>query len=87
MNVLKRFSGFLWIFLGVAVLFLMVKQAGTEIDVATKIGTAVLDTKMFWYIIIPIFTPIMSGLCLFGWYAWKGEYDRIARDSSMTGKE
>ncbi|MCC7464954.1 MAG: hypothetical protein IT261_01715 [Saprospiraceae bacterium] len=40
-----------------------------------------LDTQMFWYIIIPIFLPIILGLLLFGWYAWKGEYDVIARDS------
>ena len=81
MNSLKRLSGFLWIFLGVTVVYLMVKQAGTEIDAAAKANKALLDTKMFWYIIIPIFTPIMLGLCLFGWYAWRGEYDRIARDS------
>ena len=81
MNSLKRISGFLWIFLGAAVIYLMGKQAGVEIAAAIKNNKAVLDTKMIWYIIIPIFTPIMLGLCLFGWYAWKGEYDQIARDS------
>ena len=81
MNSLKRISGFLWMFLGVATVYLMAKQAGIEISAAAKANKAVLDTKMFWYIIIPIFTPIMLGLFLFGWYAWKGEYDQIARDS------
>jgi len=81
MNSLKRLSGFLWIALGVAAVYLMVRQMGTEITLAKAAKQAVLDTQMFWYIIIPIFTPIMIGLCLFGWYAWKGEYDQIARDS------
>lgn len=79
MNALKRFSGFLWIALGAIAIYLMATQANAEIATAIKNDKAVLDTKMFWYIIIPIFTPIMLGLCLFGWYAWKGEYDRIER--------
>ncbi|MCE2821341.1 MAG: DUF6814 family protein [Bacteroidota bacterium] len=81
MNSLKRLSGFIWIALGVAAVYMMASQAGTEISAAAAANKAVLDTKMFWYIIIPIFAPIMAGLCLFGWYAWKGEYDVIVRDS------
>lgn len=84
MNTLKRFSGFLWMALGVAAVLLMLRQMGTELAAARAANKAVLDTQMFWYIIIPIFTPIMIGLCLFGWYAWKGEYDRIARDSGHS---
>lgn len=81
MNSLKRLSGFIWIAFGIAAVYLMVRQMSSEITAAAAANKAVLDTKMFWYIIIPIFTPIMGGLCLFGWYAWKGEYDVIARDS------
>ena len=77
MDSIKRFSGILWMALGVAAVYLMVKQAGTEISNAITANKAVLDTKMFWYIIIPIFTPIMFGLGLFGYYALKGEYDRL----------
>ena len=84
MNTLKRFSGFLWMALGVAAVLLMLRQMGTELAAARAANKAVLDTQMFWYIIIPIFTPIMIGLCLFGWYAWKREYDRIARDSGHS---
>lgn len=72
MNLLKKFAGVLCIVLGVVAIVLMVMQAGKEIA-----KNPVLDTKMFWYIIIPIFSPIMLGLCLFGWYGLKGEYDRI----------
>jgi hypothetical protein len=78
---MKRFFGFLWIALGAAGILLMLRRMGVEIAAAKLAGKAVLDTQMFWYIIIPIFTPIMLGLCLFGWYAWKGEYDGIAPGS------
>ena len=81
MNSLKRLSGIIWIVLGVATVFMMSSQAVKEISAASSANKAVLDTRMFWYIIIPIFAPVMVGLCLFGWYAWKGEYDVIARDS------
>jgi hypothetical protein len=76
MDSIKRLSGFLWIALGVGALYLMVRQSGVEITKAVADNKAVLDTKMFWYIIIPIFSPIMAGLCIFGWYSWKGEYDK-----------
>ena len=79
MNTLKRFSGFFWIALGALAIFLMARQAGAEIAAAVENNKAVLDTKMFWYVVLPVFTPIMLGLCLFGWYAWKGEYDRLEK--------
>jgi succinate dehydrogenase hydrophobic anchor subunit len=71
MNSLKRISGLLWIVLAGFAIYLMVHQAGKEFA-----QSPVLDTRIFWYTIIPIFTPIMFGLALFGWYCLKGEYDR-----------
>jgi hypothetical protein len=82
MNSIKSISGLIWMALGLAAIYLMAKQAGSEISAAVKANKAVLDTQMFWYIIIPIFTPIMLGLCLFGWYALKGEYGTVPRDSA-----
>lgn len=79
MNSIKRLAGFVWIFLGVAAIYMLVSRAGLEIGEAAAGKRPLLDTKMFWYIIVPIFSPIMLGLCLFGWYAWKGEYDSIDR--------
>lgn len=74
MNALKRFFGFAWMALGLAGIYLMFRQAGTEIAESKAGLRPLLDTRMFWYVIIPIFTPIMFGLCLFGWFAWKGEF-------------
>jgi ABC-type glycerol-3-phosphate transport system permease component len=74
MSTIKRFLGFAWMLLALASFLFMVNQAATEIARALEQNRAVLDTRMFWYIIIPIFAPILAGLGLFGWYAWKGEY-------------
>jgi hypothetical protein len=76
MNILKKYAGFLWISLGFVAIYLMLHQSNVEITKAVADNKAVLDTKMFWYIIIPIFTPIVAGLCIFGWYSIKGEYDK-----------
>ncbi len=82
MDSLKKIAGFLWMAFGLVGIYLMFAQAGTEIAQAVADNKAVLDTKMFWYVIIPIFTPIMVGMCIFGWYAFKGEFSRIARSSA-----
>ncbi|MFN0014274.1 MAG: DUF6814 family protein [Saprospiraceae bacterium] len=74
MNSIKRFSGVIWIALGVIAIGLLFKQAGTEIAEAKAGLRPLLDTRMFWYVILPIFAPILFGLCLFGWFALKGAF-------------
>ena len=39
-------------------------------------GAGDINKPLPWIIIIAIFTPVAIGLTVFGWYAWKGEYDR-----------
>jgi MFS family permease len=75
----RRISGLLWIAIAIAALGFMIWRADVEIGKAIMEGKPdeILNQRMFWWIILPIFTPIMAGLALFGWYAWKGEYDEI----------
>jgi flagellar basal body-associated protein FliL len=40
-----------------------------------------INNPVIWIIIIAIFTPIAIGLMIFGWYAFKGEYDRVPQRS------
>ncbi|WP_439554804.1 DUF6814 family protein [Dyadobacter sp.] len=40
------------------------------------------NTTLQWFIIILIFIPICAGLVIFGYYAWKGEYDHLPESSS-----
>jgi hypothetical protein len=61
------------------VIYFLVRGAITNIDPA---GTKDINNPVIWIIIIVIFTPIAVGLMIFGWYAFKGEYDHLPEDSS-----
>jgi RsiW-degrading membrane proteinase PrsW (M82 family) len=76
MNNLKKTAGLLWMALAAATVVFMLYRANLEIGLAVASGKPdeMLNQRMFWFIVIPIFTPIMAGLALFGWYAWRGEY-------------
>ena len=78
MNAFKRFLGIFWLLLAPAVIYFLISGAFTHID--TK-GTKDIHNPVIWIIIIAIFTPIAIGLMIFGWYAFKGEYDRLPTES------
>jgi L-cystine uptake protein TcyP (sodium:dicarboxylate symporter family) len=74
MENIKRFSGILWIGCALGAIYLLITQASREFA-----QSPALDTRIFWFTIIPVFLPIALGLLLFGWYCFKGEYagDRV----------
>ena len=76
MNSIKRFAGILWILLGPAAIYYLIKTASEE--VAKK---PVIDTKIQWVVFVVIFLPVAIGLMIFGWYALKGEYDHLPESS------
>ena len=76
MNSIKKFAGLFWILLGPAAIYYLIKTASEEI--AKK---PVIDTKIQWIVFVVIFTPVAIGLMIFGWYALKGEYDRLPERS------
>jgi len=63
--------------MGPAAIFYLIKTAAEEI--AKK---PVIDTKIQWIVFVVIFIPIAIGLMIFGWYALKGEYDRLPESSA-----
>ena len=77
MNSIKRFVGILWIILGPLAIFYLIKTALEEIS-----KKPVIDTKIQWIVFVVIFIPIAIGLMIFGWYAFKGEYDRLPESST-----
>ena len=77
MNTIKRIVGILWIILGPLAIFYLIKTAAEEI--AKK---PVIDTKIQWIVFVVIFIPIAIGLMIFGWYALKGEYDKLPESSA-----
>lgn len=55
------------------IIFLLISGAINNIGHGTKD----INKPIPWIIIISIFTPIAAGLMVFGYYAVKGEYDKI----------
>ena len=76
MNTIKRIAGILWIILGPLAIFYLIKTAAEEIE-----KKPVIDTKIQWIVFVVIFIPIAIGFMIFGWYALKGEYDKLPESS------
>ena len=89
MNQIRRILGMVWAILGPTAIYLMIAHAivkASEADAkilkaVDEIGKATaeaakLNIQMQWGIIIIIFVPIAFGLMIFGYYSFKGEYDR-----------
>jgi hypothetical protein len=79
MNLVKRYLGVIWLVLAPAVIYFLIDRAIVHIDPA---GKKDINNPVIWVIIIGIFTPIAVGLMIFGWYAFRGEYDRLPESSS-----
>ncbi|MHA4738805.1 DUF6814 family protein [Dyadobacter sp. MSC1_007] len=80
MNALKKALGILWILAGPVIIIFLFMQASDKIALAAE-GIARTNTTLQWAIIILIFIPICTGLVIFGYYAWKGEYDHLPTSS------
>ena len=78
MNQLKKTLGLVWMLIAPALLFTLFIGAGIYVD---PNGKAEINQPVPWIIIIAIFAPIAIGFFLFGWYAWKGEYDKLPENS------
>ena len=78
MNLLKRIMGFIWMVIAPVVIYFLVMGAIHNIN---STGTKDINKPIPWVIIITIFTPIAIGLMIFGYYALKGEYDKLPGSS------
>lgn len=73
MKNLKRILGLVWMVLGPATIFILIWGAFTNINAS---GAGDINKPLPWIIVISIFTPVAVGLSVFGWYAWKGEFEK-----------
>lgn len=76
MNQIKRMFGIVWMLLGPLAIYYLVQTALLEIS-----KKPVIDTKIQWGVFVIIFIPIAFGLVIFGYYAFKGEYDHLPESS------
>jgi hypothetical protein len=75
MNSLKKYAGIIWMLIAPIVIFILIYGAIININ---STGTKDINKPIPWIIIITIFTPIAIGLFIFGFYAFKGEYNKKA---------
>jgi hypothetical protein len=66
--------GLLWMIMAPVVIYFLIKGAIHNINPA---GIKDINKPVPWVIIITIFTPIAIGLMIFGYYAFKGDYDKL----------
>lgn len=78
MQKFKRWMGVVWMLMAPAFLYLLIAGAVQNIS---STGTKDIQNPVPWIIIIGIFTPIAIGLVIFGYYALKGEYDKLPESS------
>lgn len=76
MNQIKRFAGVIWMLLGPLAVFYLIRTAAAEI-----VKKPLLDTKIQWGVFVVVFIPIAIGMVIFGYYAFKGEYDHLPERS------
>ncbi len=79
MNAFKRYFGLLFLLIAPFVIYELVNGAIANIDSA---GKKDINNPVIWIIIIAIFTPIAIGLVIFGWYAFRGEFDNLPNKSN-----
>jgi hypothetical protein len=78
MNKVKRIMGLAWMLLAPVIIYFLVSGAINNISTT---GARDINKLIQWVIIISIFTPIAVGLMVFGYYAIKGEYDKLPERS------
>lgn len=83
MNAFKKLLGIFWLILAPLIVFALIDGANKNIGKGTK----EINDPVVWIIIIAIFAPIAVGLMIFGWYAFKGEYDHLPADSKELDRK
>ena len=71
MDIIRKVFGFIWmaaaVVLAVLLPYFAIQRLGS--------GQATEEDYVFWIVIVTIFIPIIIGFILFGYYAFKGEYN------------
>lgn len=76
MSTIKRIFGILWMALGPLAIWFLASTALEQIALKPT-----LDTKIQWGVFVGVFLPIAFGLMIFGYYAFRGEYEHLPHRS------
>ncbi|RYZ19554.1 MAG: MFS transporter [Chitinophagaceae bacterium] len=77
----QRVAGLFWLLLGPVLIYLLLRAAVHNIDLS---GSKDINKPVPWLIIILVFLPIVAGLMVFGWYAWKDAYKAAGEDTGSV---
>jgi uncharacterized membrane protein HdeD (DUF308 family) len=72
MNAIKQILGVIVALMGPAIVIFGIIRAIKEIG-----EKPTQENYIFWIIILTIFLPIAIGFTLFGYYAFRGEYQKL----------
>ena len=78
MDKLKQYLGIIWMLVG-PVLFIMLAVSAVKNISSHAKGD--ISNPIPWVIILAIFLPIAIGLSVFGWYALKGNYNKLDEEN------
>jgi cytochrome bd-type quinol oxidase subunit 2 len=71
MNAVRRLFGFICMSAAIALAIFVAYSAVMRLESATVSQ----EDYVFWIVIVTIFIPIIIGFVLFGFYAFRGEYN------------
>ena len=74
MDKLKQYLGIIWMLIGPVLFIMLLISAINNINGHMK---GDISNPVPWIIILVIFLPVAAGLSIFGWYAFKKEFDDI----------
>jgi len=72
MNAVKKYAGIIWMALAIVSYLFLIYTSYNQIH-----AKPTTDTIVQWVIFDVIFLPINIGLLIFGWLAFKGDYDHL----------
>ena len=78
MKLIKRIMGLVLMIAAPVIFYFLINGAIKNISAT---GTKDINKPIPWIVIITIFTPISVGLGIFGYYAFKGDYDQLPKSS------
>jgi hypothetical protein len=80
MGATKKYLGIVWMLLAPALVALMGWQAWQKVGSAAAASRS--NTLLQWGIILCVFIPICIGFFIFGYFAYKGQYNRLPQSSA-----
>jgi cellobiose-specific phosphotransferase system component IIC len=78
-NVMRKIVGFGCILLAIAATYFFIKIGMKEMSASNVVAAKLMTNRIQWIILIAIFLPIMYGLGIYGYRAFRGVFDNMEK--------